>query len=305
MTHIVVDPVTRIEGHLRIEAEVDGGARQGRVVLVHDVPRHRADPARPRPARRLGLRPADLRRVHDRARDRVDPRRRERHRRGAAAQRAPAPQPDHRGAVRAGPRRSTSTICTRWTGSTSSRALERRPGQDRHARPIDLRLAAVEREVFRRRARPTEGRSSSAASSGRSPTPTGATPRTGCRRRPTSWRSRTTSRRSTGSASSSGSTRSSAARTRTCRASSSAAWRRRSIPTRRTRSTWTRIAALDELIAKARDFVSRVYIPDVLAVAVFYKDWASIGAGVGNYLVLRRVPGGRRRRTRSCSCRPA
>ena len=26
MTHIVVDPVTRIEGHLRVEAEVDGGA---------------------------------------------------------------------------------------------------------------------------------------------------------------------------------------------------------------------------------------------------------------------------------------
>ena len=26
MTHIVVDPITRIEGHLRIEAEVDGGA---------------------------------------------------------------------------------------------------------------------------------------------------------------------------------------------------------------------------------------------------------------------------------------
>src|SRR5512140_1775312 len=26
MSHIVVDPVTRIEGHLRIEAEVDGGA---------------------------------------------------------------------------------------------------------------------------------------------------------------------------------------------------------------------------------------------------------------------------------------
>jgi [NiFe] hydrogenase large subunit/hydrogenase large subunit len=25
MSHIVVDPVTRIEGHLRIEAEVDGG----------------------------------------------------------------------------------------------------------------------------------------------------------------------------------------------------------------------------------------------------------------------------------------
>ena len=26
MTHVVVDPVTRIEGHLRIEAQVDGGA---------------------------------------------------------------------------------------------------------------------------------------------------------------------------------------------------------------------------------------------------------------------------------------
>ena len=26
MTHIVVDPVTRIEGHLRVEAEVDGGS---------------------------------------------------------------------------------------------------------------------------------------------------------------------------------------------------------------------------------------------------------------------------------------
>ena len=25
MSHVVVDPVTRIEGHLRIEAEVDGG----------------------------------------------------------------------------------------------------------------------------------------------------------------------------------------------------------------------------------------------------------------------------------------
>ena len=25
MTHVVVDPITRIEGHLRIEAEVDGG----------------------------------------------------------------------------------------------------------------------------------------------------------------------------------------------------------------------------------------------------------------------------------------
>jgi len=33
------------------------------------------------------------------------------------------------------------------------------------------------------------------------------------------------------------------------------------------------------------DFVARVYIPDLLAVASFYKDWAGYGGGVGNYLV--------------------
>ncbi len=50
------------------------------------------------------------------------------------------------------------------------------------------------------------------------------------------------------------------------------------------------IAQLKELIAKARDFVSRVYIPDVLAVASFYKDWAAIGEGVGNYMVYGEYP---------------
>ena len=50
------------------------------------------------------------------------------------------------------------------------------------------------------------------------------------------------------------------------------------------------IAQLKELIAKAHDFVARVYIPDVLAVASFYKEWASYGAGVGNYLVYGEYP---------------
>jgi len=50
------------------------------------------------------------------------------------------------------------------------------------------------------------------------------------------------------------------------------------------------IAALKKLIAGARDFVSRVYIPDLLAVASFYKDWAGYGAGVGNYLVYGEYP---------------
>lgn len=50
------------------------------------------------------------------------------------------------------------------------------------------------------------------------------------------------------------------------------------------------IAKLNALIAKAKDFVSRVYIPDLLAVASFYKDWAGIGAGVGNYLAYGEYP---------------
>jgi hydrogenase large subunit len=44
------------------------------------------------------------------------------------------------------------------------------------------------------------------------------------------------------------------------------------------------IAFMRGLVAKARQFVTQVYIPDLLAVASFYKDWAGYGAGIGNYL---------------------
>ncbi|GAB4421262.1 MAG: nickel-dependent hydrogenase large subunit [Thermodesulfovibrionales bacterium] len=44
------------------------------------------------------------------------------------------------------------------------------------------------------------------------------------------------------------------------------------------------IALISELAKKAKEFVEKVYIPDLLAVASFYKDWAGYGAGVGNYL---------------------
>jgi Ni,Fe-hydrogenase I large subunit len=50
------------------------------------------------------------------------------------------------------------------------------------------------------------------------------------------------------------------------------------------------IAGMRGLIAKALDFVARVYIPDLLAVASFYKDWAGYGGGVGNYLVYGEYP---------------
>ena len=50
------------------------------------------------------------------------------------------------------------------------------------------------------------------------------------------------------------------------------------------------IAELKKLVAAAREFVVRVYIPDLLAVASFYKDWAGHGRGVGNYLVYGEYP---------------
>jgi [NiFe] hydrogenase large subunit/hydrogenase large subunit len=52
------------------------------------------------------------------------------------------------------------------------------------------------------------------------------------------------------------------------------------------------IAALRELIAKGRDFVTRVYIPDVIAIGGFYKDWTHYGAGVGNFLAYGEYPEG-------------
>jgi hydrogenase large subunit len=50
------------------------------------------------------------------------------------------------------------------------------------------------------------------------------------------------------------------------------------------------IDQLRALTAKGRDFVKRVYLPDVLAIASFYKDWAGHGAGTGNYLVYGEYP---------------
>jgi [NiFe] hydrogenase large subunit/hydrogenase large subunit len=52
----------------------------------------------------------------------------------------------------------------------------------------------------------------------------------------------------------------------------------------------TSIANIRKLIHKAKRFVEKVYIPDLLAVASFYKDWAGYGGGVGNYLVYGEYP---------------
>jgi Ni,Fe-hydrogenase I large subunit len=50
------------------------------------------------------------------------------------------------------------------------------------------------------------------------------------------------------------------------------------------------IALMEKLVREAQEFVTKVYIPDLLAVASFYKEWASYGAGVGNYLVYGEYP---------------
>jgi len=51
-----------------------------------------------------------------------------------------------------------------------------------------------------------------------------------------------------------------------------------------------RLSDIKALIDKARVFVEQVYWPDLLAIAGFYKDWAAIGGGVPNYLAVGEFP---------------
>lgn len=45
-----------------------------------------------------------------------------------------------------------------------------------------------------------------------------------------------------------------------------------------------RITLLNKLITDAEAFVRQVYVPDVLAIAGFYKEWFQYGQGIGNYM---------------------
>ena len=51
-----------------------------------------------------------------------------------------------------------------------------------------------------------------------------------------------------------------------------------------------KIAMIRQMIAKGKAFVEQVYLPDVLAVAPFYLDWAGYGEGVGNFLTYGEFP---------------
>lgn len=51
-----------------------------------------------------------------------------------------------------------------------------------------------------------------------------------------------------------------------------------------------RLAQVQEIINQMRTFVDLVYVPDTLAIASFYKDWGGQGEGVGNFLTYGDFP---------------
>lgn len=53
-----------------------------------------------------------------------------------------------------------------------------------------------------------------------------------------------------------------------------------------------RISFLKEVADRAHTFVEQVYIPDVLAVAGFYRDWFQRGEGLGNFMCYGEYPQG-------------
>jgi hydrogenase large subunit len=52
------------------------------------------------------------------------------------------------------------------------------------------------------------------------------------------------------------------------------------------------LATVKNVIDEMRQFVDQVYVPDTLAIAGFYKDWAGQGEGVGNFLCYGDFPEG-------------
>ena len=51
-----------------------------------------------------------------------------------------------------------------------------------------------------------------------------------------------------------------------------------------------RLADVQGMIKKAKDFVEQVYWPDLVAIASFYKEWGAIGGGVPNFLACGEFP---------------
>ncbi|MCS6786324.1 MAG: nickel-dependent hydrogenase large subunit, partial [Thiobacillaceae bacterium] len=50
------------------------------------------------------------------------------------------------------------------------------------------------------------------------------------------------------------------------------------------------LQTVQEVIRRMREFVDQVYLPDTLAIAGYYKDWAGQGEGLGNFLCYGEFP---------------
>jgi hydrogenase large subunit len=51
-----------------------------------------------------------------------------------------------------------------------------------------------------------------------------------------------------------------------------------------------RLAFVGRLFEQGQQFIEQVYLPDLLAVASFYKDWGAIGGGLSNYMAYGDLP---------------
>jgi len=51
-----------------------------------------------------------------------------------------------------------------------------------------------------------------------------------------------------------------------------------------------RLSQVQDIITRMREFVDQVYVPDTLAIAGFYKDWAAQGEGLGNFMTYGDFP---------------
>jgi hydrogenase large subunit len=51
-----------------------------------------------------------------------------------------------------------------------------------------------------------------------------------------------------------------------------------------------RLSQVQDVILRMREFVDQVYVPDTLAIASYYKDWATQGEGLGNFLCFGDFP---------------
>ena len=50
------------------------------------------------------------------------------------------------------------------------------------------------------------------------------------------------------------------------------------------------LQTVQNVIRQMRDFVDQVYVPDTLAIAGFYKDWGGRGEGLGNFMTFGDLP---------------